>query len=106
MKKQKKIKRAFLVYQGGIANVFAVDCLNLASFGRNAKRLYQGDFHSAAMIARGMAIAGVIVKTAACNQAGDIVDATWSEDLDNQPFNDKFIIVDTDSDEYRAMRFS
>jgi hypothetical protein len=85
-----KTKRVFLVYQAGIANVFAVDCHNLASFGRNAKRLYQGDFRGAENFARGMAAAGAIVRTAACNMAGDIIACTWSEDLDAQPFSDNF----------------
>lgn len=85
-----KVRKAFLVYQAGIANVFAVDCLNLASFGREAKRLLQSDFRSCESFARGLAAAGVIVRTAACNQAGDIVDSKWSEDLDSQPFSESF----------------
>ena len=85
--------RAFLVYQGGIANVFAVDCHNLAPFGRNARRLFQGDFVTARCFARGMGAAGAIVQTAACNQAGDISAATWTEDLEGQPFAEKLLIV-------------
>jgi len=88
-----KLKRAFLVYQGGIANVFRVDCSNLSSTGRNAVRLLQSDFRTCANFSQGLKAAGVIVHTAACNQAGDISDSTWSEDLENQPFSDKFIVV-------------
>lgn len=84
------MERAFLVYQAGIANVFEVDCFNLASYGREAKRLMQSDFRSCENFALGLKAAGVNVKTAACNMAGDIVNQTWSEDLDNQPFSDKF----------------
>jgi len=82
--------KAFLVYQAGIANVFTVEAFNLAPYGRDAVRVYQGDFRGAEHIAHGMAIAGAMVRTAACNQAGDIVDATWSDDLDAQPFSDRF----------------
>lgn len=88
------IKKAFLVCQGGIANVFAVDCLNLAPYGRKAKRLWQGDFLTAVSFAMGLRAAGVIVKTAACNRAGDIVDELWADNLEEQPFSDKFIIVE------------
>jgi hypothetical protein len=82
--------RAFLVYQAGIANVFAVECLNLAPFGRNARRLMQYDFRSCESFARGLAAAGVVVRTAACNMAGDIAAQQWTDDLDAQPFSDKF----------------
>ena len=87
------MKRAMLVYQGGIANVFEVTAFNLADYGRDAKRVFQGDFHSAAMIAYGLGLAGVIVRTVACNMAGDIVKQTWSDNLDDQPFSDQFIII-------------
>jgi hypothetical protein len=89
MKERDKMK-AMLVYQAGIANVFTVQAFNLAPDGREARRVYQGDFRGAEQLARGMGIAGAIVRTAACNQAGDIVNATWSDDLDAQPFSDKF----------------
>ena len=84
------MKYAFLVYQCGIANVFSVECLNLSKHGREARRLIQSDFHTCEMFARGLQTAGVIVKTAACNQAGDISDSTWTENLDKQPFSEKF----------------
>ena len=77
----------FLVYQAGIANVFDVQCLNLSSYGRDARRLYQGDFSGALAFVRGAAAAGAVVRTAACNEAGDIADRTWTEDLDAQPFS-------------------
>ena len=83
-------KRFFLVYQGGIANVFEVECFNLSDFGRDARRLMQADFRSCETFARGLAHGMHLVQTAACNQAGDISKATWSEDLDAQPFSDKF----------------
>ena len=87
--------KAMLVYQAGIANVFSIECFNLADFGRDAQLLYQGAFQGAANFTLGMQAAGVIVKTAACNQAGDISNALWSQDLDSQPFSDKYIVVET-----------
>lgn len=87
----KKIKRAMLVYQAGIANVFAVDCFNLATFGREAKRLLQSDFHTCLSYASGLGASGIIVRTAHCNKAGDIIDQTWYDDLENALFSDKIV---------------
>ena len=83
-------RRFFLVYQGGIANLFEVDCANLSGFGRNAKRLYQGDFRTAEAIATGLGLAGGIIHTAACNNAGDITNDKWTDDLDAQHFSESF----------------
>ncbi len=93
MSKELLIEKAVLVYQAGIANVFRVDKFSLTSDGRNAKRLYQGCFREAAFYAMGLKAAGASVATSACNRAGDIVDSEWSDNLDEQPFSDKFIIV-------------
>ena len=84
------MKKAMLVYQAGIANVFEVACFNMADYGREARRLIQADFRTCEAFAQGLAAAGVKVATAACNQAGDIAGARWSQDLDAQPFSDKF----------------
>jgi len=83
-------RRMALVYQAGIANIFEVNSFNLANFGRDAVRLYQGDFKTAEALAIGMGLAGCIVMTLACNQAGDIINEKWSDDLDNQPFSESF----------------
>lgn len=80
----------FLVYQGGIANIFEVECANLDPYGRNARRVYQGGVRTAEAIAKGLAIGMHIVHSAACNMAGDISNQKWTDDLDNQPFSDKF----------------
>jgi hypothetical protein len=90
MRQQLKIKRAMLVYQAGIANVFEVKAFNLAPYGRGAKRLMQFDFRTCETFARGLAAAGTLVSTAHCNEAGDIAERTWSEQLDDAPFSDKF----------------
>jgi hypothetical protein len=83
--KQRK-RKAVLVYQGGIANIFMVDCFNMATYGRNAKRVYQGDFASAFSVAFGLGLAGCVVRTATCNKVGDIKRSTWSDDLQDSPF--------------------
>lgn len=89
--KTKKIKRAMLVYQAGIANVFAVDCFNLSTFGRNARLLIQSSFRTCVSVCQGLAFAGVIVRTAACNSAGSIENLKWTDNLDEQPFSDKIV---------------
>ena len=84
------VKKAMLVYQAGIANVFAVKSFNIANYGRDAVRLSQSDFRSCEMFACGLAAAGVVVRSAACNMAGDIKDHAWFLDLESAPFSDKF----------------
>lgn len=93
--RNKRIKRAALVYQAGIANVFAVDSWNLSDYGREAQRVYQGDFKTAESIALGLAIAGVLVATCHCNRAGDITKETWSQDFESAPFTDQMTPVYT-----------
>ena len=80
--------KAVLVYQAGLANVFAVDCFNMAHYGRDAKRLVQGTFGQCEQFARGLAAAGCKVASAHCNQAGDISASTWSINLDDAPFRE------------------
>jgi hypothetical protein len=82
--------RAFLVYQAGIANLFEVQAFNLSNYGRDAKRILQSDFRTCETFARGLAYAGWKVASAHCNQAGDITEAQWSEDLNSAPFSEKF----------------
>ena len=91
--KAKRVTRAVLVYQAGIANVFQVESFNMANYGRDARRLLQSDFRTCEAFARGLVAAGVRVTSAACNRAGDVADALWSEDLGEQPFSDKFCPV-------------
>lgn len=94
----KRTQKIMLVYQAGIANVFAVDCLNLNPYGRNARRLLQQAFSPCVWYARGLMAAGWTVKTVYCNRAGDITDAQWSEDENDCPFRDSvsFAMVDSD----------
>ena len=86
----RKVTKAVLVYQAGIANVFAVESFNLQLFGRDAERLLQSDFRTCEAYARGLAAAGVKVGSAACNMAGDVNLFPWTDDLESQPFSDKF----------------
>ncbi|KKL52968.1 hypothetical protein LCGC14_2280120 [marine sediment metagenome] len=95
-----QVKRAMLVYQGGIANVFAVDSYNLADSNRNAKRLFQGSFDSAVQFAAGLATAGAGIKTAACNMAGDIANQLWTDDIEDQPFSARFVHLDINNRGY------
>lgn len=95
------IQRAMLVYQAGIANVFAVDHLsifasNRTSYDRNARRLIQGAFRECELFARGLNAAGTLVNTAACNQAGNIARSDWSQNLEDQPFSESFRPVRSD----------
>lgn len=71
-----------LVYQGGIANVFAVDA------GGNRVRLLQHGFEPCYWFCKGLANAGKRVRTYSCNRAGDIITAAWTEGLDDCPFRD------------------
>lgn len=86
----RKTKRAVLVYQAGIANVFRVKSFTPKNIGRSAYRVLQADFRTCESFARGLVEAGVMVRTMACNEAGDITNSDWTRDLENQPFSDKF----------------
>jgi hypothetical protein len=81
---------AVVVYQAGIANVFSVASLNMADYGRDARRLIQSDFRTCEAYARGMAACGAVVVSAACNKAGDIARERWSADLEAAPFSESF----------------
>ncbi len=95
-----QVKKAVLVYQAGTANVFAVTSYNMANSNRSAKRLFQGSFDHAAYFAQGLGAAGAGIKTAACNMAGDIAKQTWTDDLDNQPFSNRFVHLDLNNTGY------
>jgi len=87
----RKTRRAVLVYQAGIANVFAVDTFSNNPDVRGAtQRLLQSDFYGAEQFARGLDAAGVLIASAHCNQAGDVKDRTWTWTLDEAPFSESF----------------
>lgn len=84
------IERAMLVYQGGIANVFAVKSFALKADERDKPvRMMQADFRTCETFIRGMSVAGTIVRSAHCNMAGDIALQDWSPDLDDAPFREQ-----------------
>lgn len=77
-------KQATLVYQAGIANVFA------HTEDKAPRRLIQSDFHTCECFSHGLQAAGIEVRSAWCNQAGDIINSEWQyTDLDEAPFFDK-----------------
>jgi len=85
-----------LVYQAGIANVFRVGAFNSLSAKRGETiRLRQADFRSCASFAAGAAEAGADVRTYFCNMAGDISAADWTRNIDDAPFKDQLILVET-----------
>lgn len=88
--KIRKTNKAALVYQAGIANVFAVESFNMSDYGRDAKRLLQHAFGPCEWFAKGLAASGTVVRTFHCNRAGDIAQAQWSDNLDEAPFNESF----------------
>ena len=81
-------KKAVLVYQAGIANVFEVASFNLSDYGRDAKRILQASFHTCETFARGLGHAGYLVGTASCNKAGDITGLPWTKGTTDCPFRD------------------
>ncbi|MHC5062253.1 MAG: hypothetical protein ACYTFK_14445 [Planctomycetota bacterium] len=81
-------KRAVLVYQAGLANVFEVDSFNLSDYGREARRIMQSDFYTCEVFARGLAHAGYRVGSASCNMAGDIINQKWTHGTADCPFRD------------------
>lgn len=74
-------RRITLVYQAGIANVFET------TLPSQAKRLLQGTFDQCRYFALGCGAMGAIVRSAHCNEAGDITDREWRDDVENAVFN-------------------
>jgi hypothetical protein len=91
-----KVERAALVYQGGIANVFAVDVFTLEVPLRNARRIMQYDFRTCEAFAMGLRAAGAKLLVAHCNEAGDIVERPWSAELEDAPFSEQFGLTRSD----------
>ena len=91
------MKYATLVYQGGMANVFSHE-IPLHYFARTESpvaservRLMQGSFRACENFAAGLKAEGVTVRSAWCNEAGDIIGSVWKfQDLTEAPFSDKF----------------
>lgn len=85
------VPRYALVYQAGIANVFAVDINALKPETRKrTKRVLQSDFRGCEMFCRGLVEAGAQVRSYMCNESGDVQERVWSIDLHMAPFSDQF----------------
>ena len=85
--KTKPVKRAILVYQAGLANVFEVKTISEVSARRGeAKRLMQHNFRLCEFFARGLEAAGCEVASMECNMPGDISSQTWRSYLTDAPF--------------------
>lgn len=69
-------KKALLVYQAGIANVFKVETFNLHGVDSGRERILQGDFRTCENFAKGLAFAGWSVGSVGCNKAGDVTHMT------------------------------
>ena len=61
-------RKAMLVHRDHKAHVLQVTALNLADFGRDAKLLFSGTVRECELFARGLAAAGVVIRTAACDE--------------------------------------
>jgi hypothetical protein len=85
------MKKFMLVYQAGIANLFEVqEQFAVHDEKLTRVRVYQGDFRTAEAMAQGCVLAGASVRSAACNEAGDIASSNWTWNLEDAPFSDKF----------------
>ncbi len=90
-----------LVYQAGIANVFELTCRhdleNPEARTGPAKRLLLHAFQPCIWFVRGMAgwPEEFLVRTFACNRAGDIKEAPWTAGLDDCPFRDNAVVVES-----------
>jgi hypothetical protein len=90
-------KYATLVYQAGIANVFSheTDHHSLRSDSEPkasvCRLLLQSDFKTCESYARGLEDVGVLVRSAWCNKAGDILNEHWNfSNFENAPFYKQF----------------
>lgn len=70
-----RITHATVVYQGGLANVFATKRFDSAP---KRERLIQGSFGQCENFALGLKAAGVSIEYKKCNHAGDIIDSDWN----------------------------
>lgn len=82
------MRRYFLVYQAGIANVFkayetpdgSYDCF---------LRIMQDAFQPCENFCRGLIEAKYPVEVWSCNRAGDIANVEWTKGLNDCPFRDQ-----------------
>ena len=81
-----------LVYQAGIANVFALenvpDGQKVNGHDLGAVRVLQYSFSPCEWFCLGLNRMGAKIWVFHCNMAGDIARADWDSDLDNAPFRE------------------
>ena len=78
----------YLVYQGGIANVFK-DVFSTTTITKT--RILQDNFNNCEFFCRGLLQGGQVVRVAWCNEAGDIIDRIWHfGKFEDAPFHDEF----------------
>lgn len=83
------IKKFYLVYQAGIANVF--ERVTWTNGEAATSRVLQSNFRTCEVFCRGIRFMGGHVIPAWCNKVGDIIDQPWQYDeFFNAPFNDNF----------------
>lgn len=83
------IKKFYLVYQAGIANVF--ERVTWTNGEGATSRVLQSDFRTCEIFCRGIRSMGGYVIPAWCNEAGDITNRQWNYDeFFLAPFDDKF----------------
>lgn len=93
MNRPLKFEKAVLVYQSGIANVFAVKDWGLSAKDSDGQwayreRLVQADFRTCEAFTRGLESAGVDIMSVHSNTAGNADMQDWSKDLDHAPFRE------------------
>jgi hypothetical protein len=108
---EQRIDRAVLVFQAGIANVFALtrqkddDGIAYPGAPTLRRRVLQCDFQTASTYCRGLRDAGAKVRCAWCNECGDIIERKWSFNFDEHggpPFSTSVrIYVDFETGELR-----
>lgn len=82
-----------LVYQAGIANVFAVNKAHASAAKRETEtRVYQGDFRTAEAMIHGAWLAGACVHYAFCNEAGDVARRDWDTAEESAPFRESMCL--------------
>jgi hypothetical protein len=87
-----KIMLVYLPEQ--VACVFKVDTFNLRDRDRNAKRLYEGDWKTAAALARAFRDAGAGVETVGSgNPWAKYKDSRWTDELHELPFYNEIELV-------------
>ena len=92
------MKFATLVYQGGLANVFSHETdqrpsrhLDGEPYASVRERQFQGTFGQCEAYAAGLKAAGVTVRVAWCNEAGDIINSHWNfSHFEKAPFDNQF----------------